>query len=123
MLQPVQVPVARARVPGTGSGNVFVRYILIDPGNADPDRDRFAPLERIGVLVLFIGGDGTLGLTATQVNTGSPNFLARNRNHFAAEGFVVAVVDAANDFNNGTALPNGLRGHRLGELHRADLRR
>jgi hypothetical protein len=47
------------------------------------------------VLLLFIGGDGTLGLTANQLNTGSPNFLARNRNHFAAEGFVVAVVDAA----------------------------
>jgi alpha-beta hydrolase superfamily lysophospholipase len=47
--------------------------------------------------------------------------VARNRNHLAAEGFVVAVVDAANDFNNTIALPNGLRGLRLGAQHRADL--
>jgi hypothetical protein len=28
------------------------------PGNADPVRDGFTPLERIAVLVLYIGGDG-----------------------------------------------------------------
>jgi dienelactone hydrolase len=116
VVQQVQVPVERARV--VGSGNVLVRYILIDPGNAVPVRDGFAPLDRVAVLVLFIGGDGTLGFTANQTNTGSPNFVTRNRNHFAAEGFVVAVVDAANDFNN---LATGLRGRRLGEEHRADL--
>jgi len=101
----------------------IVRYILIDPGNADPIRDGFAPLERIAVLVLYIGGDGTLGFINNQINTGSPNFVARNRYHFAAEGFVVAVVDAANDFN---LLPNGLTGHRLpdrplGDRYFADL--
>jgi len=100
-----------------------VRVLLIDPGNADPARDGFAPIERIAVLVLFVGGEGTLGLQANQINTGSPNFLARNRYHFAAEGFVVAVVDAANDFN---ARSGGLRGHRLpdrplGGQHLADL--
>lgn len=117
VLQQVQVPVARARVTGA-PGGVFVRYILIDPGNADPARDGFAPLERKAVLVLLIGGNGTLGFGAGQVNTGSPNFVARNRYHFAAEGFVVAVVDAANDFNS---LASGLNGHRLGAPHRADL--
>lgn len=122
VLQQIQVPVNRPRIAGTGS--VFVRYILIDPGNAKPARDGFAALERAAVLVLLIGGDGTLNLGAgppPQLNTGSPNFLARNRNHFAAEGFVVAVVDAANDFNNLNLAPNGLRGHRLGASHRADL--
>jgi hypothetical protein len=116
VLQQVVINGHRARfdIPG----NAIVRYILIDPGNADPVRDGFAPLERTAVLVMFIGGDGTLGLTANQTNTGSPNFVTRNRNHFAAEGFVVAVVDAANDFNN---LATGLRGRRLGEEHRADL--
>jgi dienelactone hydrolase len=104
-----------------------VRYILIDPGNASAE-DGFAPLERVAVLALFIGGEGTLGLTRAvganpQVNTGSPNFLARNRYHFAAQGFVVAVVDAATDFNAHTHLltkdpsgfvhGSGLRGHRL----------
>jgi hypothetical protein len=119
VLQAIQVPVNRARVPGSGTGPVFVRYILIDPGNADPVRDGFTPLERTAVLVLYIGGDGTLHLGAGQVNTGSPNTVARNRYHIAAEGFVVAVVDAANDFNN---TPIGLRGRRLGPAHLADLR-
>jgi hypothetical protein len=119
VLQAIQVPVNRARVPGSGTGPVFVRYILIDPGNADPVRDGFTPLERTAVLVLYIGGDGTLNLGAGQVNTGSPNTVARNRYHIAAEGFVVAVVDAANDFNN---TPIGLRGRRLGPAHLADLR-
>ena len=118
VLQQVEVPVNRARVPGSGTGPVFVRYILIDPGNADPSRDGFMPLERIAVLVLYIGGDGTLNLGAGQVNTGSPNTVARNRYHFAAEGYVVAVVDAANDFN---ITPIGLRERRLGAAHLADL--
>jgi hypothetical protein len=135
VLQQVAINLLRARVPGTDVPLVQ-RYILIDPGNAVPARDGFEPLARVAVLLLFIGGDGTLGLTASQVNTGSPNFLARNRNHFAAEGFVVAVVDAASDFNqhahvlttepDGSVHGSGLRGHRLptrmhGEKHLADL--
>lgn len=118
VLQQVQVPVARARFNGA-PGDVFVRYILIDPGNADPGRDGFAPLERVAVLVLFIGGGGAMGFTAGQVNVGSPNTVARNRNHFAAEGFVVAVVDAANDFNSSGI---GLQNRRLGAAHLADLK-
>ena len=119
VLQQVQVPVNRARVPSSGTGPVFVRYILIDPGNADPVRDGFMPLERIAVLVLYIGGDGTLNFAAGAVNNGSPNTVARNRYHFAAEGYVVALVDAANDFN---ATPIGLRNRRLGPEHLADLK-
>jgi dienelactone hydrolase len=119
VLQQVQVPVDRARVPNSGTGPVFVRYILIDPGNADPVRDGFMPLERIAVLVLYIGGDGTMNFAAGAVNNGSPNTVARNRYHFAAEGYVVALVDAANDFN---ATPIGLRNRRLGAAHLADLK-
>jgi pimeloyl-ACP methyl ester carboxylesterase len=97
---------------------VFVRYILIDPGNADPVRDGFMPLERVAVLVLLIGGDGAMGFTPGQVNTGATNTVARDRYHFAAEGYVVALVDAANDFN---ATGIGVRGRRLGAAHLADL--
>jgi hypothetical protein len=137
VLQQVVINLTRERVPNTGTAPLVVRYILIDPGSAVPARDGYEPLERVAVLLLFVGGDGTLGLTANQVNTGSPNFLARNRNHFAAEGFVVAVVDAASDFNShnhalitepdGSVHGSGLRGHRLpgrlhGEKHLADLR-
>jgi hypothetical protein len=131
-----QIVVQGHRVRFDSTANALVRYILIDPGNADPARDGVAPLERVAVLVLFVGGDGTLGLQAGQINTGSQNFLARNRHHFAAEGFVVAVVDAANDFNahshplttgpDGLVHGSGLRGHRLpdrplGDRHLADL--
>ena len=101
----------------------FVRYLLIDPSNADPAIDGFAPIDPIAVLMLFIGGDGTLNLTLTQQNTGSTNFLARTRYHFTAEGYVVALVDAASDFldhnhddtrdANGFLHGSGLRGHRL----------
>lgn len=134
VIQQVVITGHRARFDNPNPA--VVRYLLIDPGNADPASDGFAPLERVAVLVLFIGGQGTLGLQANQINTGSPNFLARNRHHFAAEGFVVAVVDAANDFNahnhplttdpNGFVHGSGLRGHRLpdrplGDRHLEDL--
>ncbi len=119
VLQQVQLPIDRARVPNSGTGPVFVRYILIDPGNADPVRDGFMALERIAVLVLYIGGDGTMNFAAGAVNNGSPNTVARNRYHFAAEGYVVALVDAASDLN---ATPIGLRNRRLGAAHLADLK-
>jgi hypothetical protein len=101
-------PRERARIPAT-TVPLEVRYILIDPGNAVRPRDDFTPLERTAVLMLFIGGDGTLELRPEQINTGSQNFLARNRHHFAAEGFVVALIDAATDFNE---RDGGLLGHR-----------
>lgn len=119
VLQQVVISGHRLRFNGTLTDPAIVRYILIDPGNADPTTDGFTPLERIAVLVLYIGGNGTMGFTPGQVNTGSPNTVARNRNHLAAEGFVVAVVDAADDFN---ARSNGLSGRRLGPQHLEDLR-
>lgn len=118
VLQQVVVTGHRLRFNGDLKASAIVRYILIDPGNAQPG-DGFAPLERTAVLVLFIGGNGTMGFTPGQLNTGSPNTVARNRNHLAAEGFVVAVVDAADDFN---ARSNGLAGRRLGPQHLEDLR-
>jgi len=118
VLQQVVISGHRLRFNGDTNAPAVVRYILIDPGNADPIRDGFMPLERVAVLVLYVGGEGTLGFTPNQVNTGSPNTVARNRYHFAAEGFVVAVVDAANDFN---ARVGGLAGRRLGPVHLLDL--
>lgn len=114
----------------------FVRYLLIDPSNADPAVDGFPPLDPIAVLILFTGGEGRLNLALGQLNTGSPNFLVRTRYHFAAERYVVAVVDAASDFlahdhpdtvdASGFLHGSGLRGHRLpnrlhGDKHLQDL--
>jgi hypothetical protein len=120
----IQVVEINGHRPRFDDGNpAFVRYLLIDPSNADPAVDGFAPLDPIAVLMLFTGGDGKLNLALTQQNTGSPNFLVRTRYHFAAERYVVAVVDAASDF---LALSTGLRGHRLptgphGAQHLLDL--
>jgi hypothetical protein len=121
VIQVVEINGHRTRFDNANPASA--RYLLIDPSNADPAIDGFAPTDPIAVLMLFIGGDGTLNLTLTQQNTGSTNFLARTRYHFAAEGYVVALVDAASDFlahnhddtrdANGFLHGSGLRGHRL----------
>jgi hypothetical protein len=119
VVRAIELNLTRARVPNGGTAPLRLRYILIDPGNADLQRDGFLPLERVALLVLFIGGDGAMGFTQGQLNTGSPNTVARNRYHFAAEGYVVALVDAATDFN---ASGIGLRNRRFGPAHMSDLR-
>jgi hypothetical protein len=121
VIQVVEITGYRTRFDNANAASV--RYLLIDPSNADLAMDGFAPIDPIAVLMLFIGGDGTLNLTLTQQNTGSTNFLARTRYHFAAEGYVVALIDAASDFldhnhddtrdANGFLHGSGLRGHRL----------
>jgi hypothetical protein len=118
VVRAIELTLTRARVPNSGTAPLRLRYMLIDPGNADPVRDGFMPLERVAVLVLFIGGDGAMNFTAGQLNTGSPNTVARNRYHFAAEGYVVALIDAATDFN---ASGIGLRNRRFGTAHLEDL--
>lgn len=90
-------------------GNPTLRYILINP-SVDTDDGDFEPFDSIAVLMLFPGGNGKLFLNETQLNTGKTNFLVRTRYHFAAGGFVVAVIDAASDFLYHN---HGLRGHRL----------
>ena len=59
VLQQVVISGHRLRFNGNTNDPAIVRYILIDPGNADPVRDGFMPLERSAVLVLYIGGEGT----------------------------------------------------------------
>lgn len=110
----------------------IVRYLLIDVSQVDlrpideagNEGDGIPDIQPKGVLMLFVGGNGVLNLTPTSRNTESTNFLARTRYHFAAEGFIVALVDAASDFlahNHPTVTDpitgfcheSGLRGHRL----------
>jgi hypothetical protein len=107
LVQVVELGGYRARFDGA-PGTLFVRYLLIDPSNAVP-ADGYAPLDPTAVLMLFVGGNGKLGLAPGQLNTGSTNFVARTRYHFAAERYVVALVDAASDFLD---LGEGLAGHR-----------
>lgn len=133
LVQIVELSDYRPRFDGSPDP-VFLRYMLIDPSNAVP-ADGFAPLDPIAVLMLFTGGDGRLNLQPGQQNTGNTNFLVRSRYHFAAERYVVAVVDAASDFldhdhpeavDNGFPHRSGLVGHRLpdrlhGDKYQQDL--
>lgn len=107
LVQVVELGGYRARFDGAPAA-LLVRYMLIDPSNAIPV-DGYAPLPPRAVLMLFVGGSGKLGLVPGQLNTGSTNFVARTRHHFAAEKYVVALVDAASDF---LGLAEGLTGHR-----------
>lgn len=121
VIQVVEILGHRIRFDNTNPA--FVRYLLIDPSNAEPAVDGFAPIDPIAVLMLFTGGEGRLNLGLNTTNPGSTNFLVRTRYHFAAEAYVVAVVDAASDFlahnhlntkdANGFLHGSGLSGHRL----------
>jgi hypothetical protein len=121
LVQVVELSGYRARFDGAPAA-LFARYLLIDPSNAVP-ADGYAPLSPTAVLMLFVGGNGKLNLAPGQQNTGSTNFVARTRYHFAAERYVVALVDAASDFLD---LGEGLAGHRqphqpLGDKYVLDL--
>jgi pimeloyl-ACP methyl ester carboxylesterase len=68
-------------------------------------------------LILFAGGHGALGLTsASSMKWGAGNFLVRSRDLFAARGFVVAVIDAPSDRQNGM---NAI--FRMSDAHAADI--
>jgi len=107
LVQVIELSGYRPRFDGAVN-TLFLRYMLIDPSNAVA-ADGFAPLQPTAVLVLLVGGNGKLNLVPGQQNTGSTNFVARTRYHFAAEGYVVALVDAASDFLD---LASGLAGNR-----------
>jgi len=64
-------------------------FILIKPANPT------------AAVILFAGGHGRLGLkSANSMAWGSGNFLVRTRNQFAAQGLMVAVVDAPSDYQS-----------------------
>jgi hypothetical protein len=48
-------------------------------------------------VILFAGAHGRLALSPQGIGWGSSNFLVRNRERFAREGFLVAVIDAPSD--------------------------
>lgn len=71
----------------------------------------------VASVVLFAGGHGALGLkSATSMNWGADNFLVRSRDKFAAQGFLVAVVDAPSDRQDGM---NGV--FRMSKPHSDDI--
>jgi pimeloyl-ACP methyl ester carboxylesterase len=56
------------------------------------------PEKPVAAVILFAGGHGHLGLkSASSMAWGAQNFLVRTRDKFAAQGLMVAVVDAPSD--------------------------
>lgn len=66
-------------------------------------------------VILLAGGSGKVGLSAHGIGAGADNFLVRTRQSFVDAGFVVAVVDAPSDRND------GLEGFRTSAQHADDL--
>ena len=65
-------------------------FILIKPNNP------------VASVILFAGGNGALGLkSASSMKWGAGNFLVRTRDKFAAHNFMVAVIDAPSDQQQG----------------------
>jgi dienelactone hydrolase len=70
-------------------------------------------------VILFPGGHGGLGISSNgSFDWGKNNFLVRSRELFAAQGLLVAVVDAPSDRQG----PPYLAGFREKEAHVADIR-
>ncbi|MBI4488313.1 MAG: hypothetical protein HY694_04450 [Deltaproteobacteria bacterium] len=115
----VSLTVPRARIPGTGTGSVIQRFILLDLGDISA-LDIENPIEAKGVLVLFPGAAGRLGIGDGELGIGQANLLVRTRHYFAAQGFHVAVMDAATDF---LTRPNqeGLGDDRTSTQHMQDI--
>jgi pimeloyl-ACP methyl ester carboxylesterase len=75
------------------------------------------PDRPVASVILFAGGFGNLGLkSASSMKWGSGNFLVRNRDRFAAQGFMVAVVDAPSDRKKGMSA-----GFRISRSHAGDI--
>jgi predicted alpha/beta-hydrolase family hydrolase len=55
----------------------------------------------IASVILFAGGHGRLALSPQGIGWGEGNFLIRNRERFAQQGFLVAVIDAPSDRSQG----------------------
>lgn len=78
--------------------------------------------DAVGMLLLFTGGDGMLGMNTDQKQFGinrAENFLVRSRHLFASFGFHIAVIDAATDF---ISCPSGLDNLRLSNEHLSDIK-
>jgi predicted alpha/beta-hydrolase family hydrolase len=66
-------------------------------------------------VILFAGAHGRLALSPQGIGWGKGNFLVRNRERFASEGFLVAVVDTPSD------RPRGLWDFRTSAAHAEDI--
>lgn len=76
--------------------------LLTTPRGAKQAFILIKPEKPVAAVILFAGGHGGLGLkSATTMAWGAQNFLVRSRDLFAAQGLMVAVVDAPSDHASG----------------------
>lgn len=109
--QIVTIPLSRLAAgcaPGTFT-SIDQSYILTEA--ADPSTAS-------AVLLLFPGGGGKLRVADNELDINSNNFLVRTRHLFAAQGFHVAVMDAATDF---LTCAGGLRNRRTSDKFTSDV--
>jgi len=77
------------------------------------------PQKPAAAVILFAGGHGRLGLkSASSMAWGSQNFLVRVRDRFAAQGLMVAVVDAPSDYQSERGMNAEFR---MSARHAADI--
>lgn len=108
---------------GAGS-DIDEWYFLIEPCQTDHGDYPSATGPR-AILILFTGGSGFAGVAAGEPS--STNFVVRQRYAFAAAvPAIVAVIDAASDFQSNSpgkacSTGSGLRGCRFSEDHMIDV--
>jgi len=89
--------------------NIRQSYILVDAPDVASAK---------GVMLLFVGGGGKLDIEDGQSKLTSTNFLFRARHLFAAQGYHVALMDAASDF---LTCNGGLKNRRTSKAFTLDM--
>ena len=87
----------------TGNSAASAELVIIKtPRGANQAFILIKPEKPVASVILFAGGNGGLGLkSTTEMAWGKGNFLVRSRDKFAAQGLMVAVMDAPSDNQRG----------------------
>lgn len=103
-------------LPSSAAGaDEEVRTVPARPGVTESFLLVRPPAAPTASVILLAGGDGVLALTPTGPTRLQGNFLVRTRRRFAAEGLLVAVLDAPSDRSS-------LWNFRTTKNHAADLK-
>jgi hypothetical protein len=103
-----------ADIPMTARADTATLVSIPTPRGATQAFILIKPDHPVASAVLFAGGNGLLGLKAA--SSGATNFLVRSRDAFAAHNFIVAVVDAPSDQQQGMS-----RTFRMSDAHAGDI--
>jgi pimeloyl-ACP methyl ester carboxylesterase len=91
-----------AEISGSARADTATLVSIPTPRGATQAFILIKPDHPVASVVLFAGGPGALGLkSASSMKWGAENFLVRTRDKFAGHNFMVAVVDAPSDQQQG----------------------